>query len=337
MNAKQIIRVVISVALLWAIIYWIELDRIWEYMASANLFYLGLGILVASMNRILMPFKWNLLLRVKNIYVSWYDVIVVYYNSSFLGLFLPPTVGADVVRAYMVGRKKYPFTDIIPSILVERLLGMVALLLFGIMGCLIYLSRFSTIGFNMQKLMWIIIVFVVLVISGFVVSLSDTFKSIAFKFIGHFTLIKYLDKFIHPFQKLYLSYQSYRNSKGTLAVFFILTCLENILYILRSYIIALALNVHLPLSYFFVIIPLVLVLVRLPISVDGFGIQEGAMVYFLSVLGVTEALAFSVGITNHFISLITLLPGAVIHIFNRGIKAPDLSIKKNTSKFVQIR
>ena len=58
-------------------------------------------------------------------------------------------------------------------------------------------------------------------------------------------------------------------------------------------------------------IPINLILIRLPISLDGFGINEGTYVYFLSAIGISEALGFSLGLINHFITILAIIPGGI--------------------------
>ena len=106
---------------------------------------------------------------------------------------------------------------------------------------------------------------------------------------------------------------------------------NHILPILRPYVIALALGVSVPIAYFFVLVPIVLVLIRLPISFDGFGLQEGAFVFFLSLVGISEGVAFSVGLTNHLVFLLGILPGGIMYSMSRKFKkggriATELSV-----------
>jgi len=115
MSLKRMIQLVVSVILLGVLIQWIDLGQVKNALASADLFYLILALIVTTLNRILMPIKWNLLLRAKEIRVSWYEVTKIYYTSNFFGVFLPPTIGSDSVRAYLTAKKGPNFTDVISS------------------------------------------------------------------------------------------------------------------------------------------------------------------------------------------------------------------------------
>jgi uncharacterized membrane protein YbhN (UPF0104 family) len=69
--------------------------------------------------------------------------------------------------------------------------------------------------------------------------------------------------------------------------------------------------------YYFSFVPIIIFLIRLPLSFDGFGIHEGGYVYFLSLVKVDPSIAFSVGAINHLMFIIVLLPGCIFYILNK--------------------
>lgn len=314
---KRLFQLLISFALLGVLIYWIDLGRMWTILLKADVLLLILALMITTCNRILMAIKWNILLRAKGIHLSWNEVTRIYYTSTFLGLFLPPTVGMDTVKAYRVSRKGADLTDVISSIVMERVLGMIALLVFGIMGGIIFITMYADVDFNMMSVLRL---FVALAIGGvllFVVSLSKSFGAVVLKF---FDIVpkrgKYVRKASEKLEILYRSFHRYSENKGVIGVFFMLTCVENVLPIIRPFIIALALDAYVPLSYLFVIVPIELVLIRLPISFDGFGIREGIFVYFLALIGMGPDVAFTIGLTNHLLFLIAIVPGWLFYVMD---------------------
>jgi len=316
MDGKRIIQILISIALLGILIYWIDLDQLWHTLLNANLLFLGLALVITTVNRILMALKWNVLLRAQGIYLSWYEVTKIYYTSSFLGVFLPPTVGLDAVKTYYVTTKTGDSVPrVLSSILIERVLGMLTLLIYGIIGGVIFVTMYAYVELEIMNLLWMFILLAVLGAGTFVLSLSKSLSSRVLKVFERFQdKSKYLKKTAGQLERLYRSYQIYSRKKGTLAVFVVLTCVENALPIVRSFIIAIALHAYVPLSYFFVIVPIALLLIRLPISFDGFGIHEGVFVYFLALIGISKDVGFSIGLTNHLVFLIALLPGWVFYL-----------------------
>jgi len=314
-HTKRILQLLISVTLLGILIYWIDLSRLWEIVINADPFYLGLAVIITTLNRILMAVKWNILLRAKGVQLSWYEVTRIYYTASFLGIFLPPTVGMDTVKVYRVSKKGSSVSDIISSIVMERLLGVIVLLVFGAMGGVIFLTMYTHVDFDIVRVLWLFVVLTIASVSIFLLSLSKSFSRFMLKVSGRIGKNgKYRQKATDKLEKIYRSYQLYSENRGTLMAFFGLTCLENMLPIVRPYLIAISMNAYVPLSFFFVIVPIELVLIRLPISFDGFGIREGIFFYFLTLIGLSGDVAFTVGLTNHLVFLVALLPGWVFFL-----------------------
>jgi len=330
-NIKRILQVLLSITLLGILVYWINLDHLVQIVLQANVFLLVLALVVTTFNRILMPVKWNLLLRVKQIHLSWYEVTKIYYMSTFLGIFLPPTIGVDAVKTYQVSKRGGPISEVVSSILIERLLGMIALSIFAVIGATIFVTRWSHIDFAMNGLLPILVILAIVGSSVFVMSLSQRFSGMVLRFIKQYEHTKYVSKLSKKCEGLYNSYQLYSRNKGTLVVFFVLTCLENVLPIIRPYIIAIAFDVYVPFLYLCAIVPLELILIRLPISFEGFGIREGIFVYFLGLIGFSADMAFSIGLTNHLIFLIAVLPGLLFYVLDGKVKEAEARLVRTSA------
>jgi uncharacterized protein (TIRG00374 family) len=279
-----------------------------------------------------MPTKWNLLLRAKNIYVSWVYVTKIYYISAFMGLFLPPTVGSDVVRGYYITKKKHQLPDIISSIVVERIIGLIALLFFALVGVILFIEHFTTDTLDLTELITVSIISLLFTVCGTIFLLSDWFKEKVISSAEKFSKKKVFGKFTSLISSVQQSLADYKSYKVTLLIFFWLTVLEIALKAYRSYVIALVLNINLPVLYYFAFIPIILMLTRLPISLNGFGIHESGFVYFLSLMGVSKTLGLSVGIIDHFILIYAVLPGGLFYMFEKDRVNKDHNVDLGLDK-----
>lgn len=318
MNKRRLVQMAVSLTLLGLLLRWIDPRGLGPALAGARVPMLLLALLLVLANRVLMAVKWNLLLGVKEIRISAFHATRIYFTSTFLGVFLPPTVGGDVVRAWLVKRSESRLPDVVSSILVERLLGLVALAIFGVVAAALFPVMMGAGEVDPRQLL--MIAGGAALLSGVALAFSFTAacEKLVLAITGHLAGVRFVGKFANTFGKIYTSYREYRTRRGTLTVFFALTMLENTLPILRAWLVALALNVPVPLTYFFVIVPLELVLIRIPVSFDGFGIREGLFVYFLALVGVPESTGFAVGLANHLLFLVAVLPGGLFHLLDPG-------------------
>ena len=90
---------------------------------------------VLLLDRLLMTYKWGLLLRAAGIHIPLWELFNIYLISGFVGSFLPVSVGADMARFYQMHRKKLDSAEVAASIVIERLLGFVAVLAWAVVTC----------------------------------------------------------------------------------------------------------------------------------------------------------------------------------------------------------
>jgi hypothetical protein len=288
-----------------------------------------IAFVIAIGDRVLMAYKWNILLKAKAISISLKDVTFTYLTSTFLGLFLPATVGGDALRAYALSKSEHDTSDIISSIIVERLLGFIALFVFVLLSILVGLfvleRKFhGAIG----DLFWFSLGALAILSLLIYFSLSRFLSQRLVLLFGRLiTTHKY--RLFKKLENVYDSYRNYNVSKPYLVAFFLLSFVENIFPILWTYFVSLAFNIEVSILYLFILVPIVMVLVRLPISFDGIGIQEGAFVYFLSMVGVAKSEALFLGIASHIIAILSVLPGGLLYCLNGLSLYSGAKIEKN--------
>jgi len=315
---KKYFQLLVSIILLIIIISWVDFSQVINALKNVNYLFLILALIVFTIDRIIMAVKWNLLLKVKKIKISLYDVIKIYYISNFVGFILPTTVGTDLVKTHLIVKRKFSLSDVIASILVERLFGFLGLFVYGLTAIFLLLGKLSYLHIDLRGIILILTVLSFLGILGIVLSFNDKSVSFFIKLLKLSEKKKFWNRISPKIQKLILSYQSYKKRKIVLLSFFALTLVEIFAGIFINFLIANGLDLSVPITYFMAYIPIMMLLIRIPISFGGLGISEGGAIYFLGLVGVPKALGFSLGIINNFISIIGLIPGAIFYAFNRS-------------------
>jgi uncharacterized protein (TIRG00374 family) len=319
---KRRIPLILSAILLIVLIIWIDPQRLIPIVASADIALIAGALALAVFNRVFMALKWNLLLRVRGLRIGWWEAIRSYYVSTFVGLFLPPTVGSDVARTLMVERGNVSRAEIAASIVVERLVGLLALLVFGLIACVFFVAMLGSETLPVGRLFPVAAGTIVVTGALFVFSFTSIFSQFVSRVVPWTARVPLVRKFSPKIQRLYDAYREYRGHPLALLSFFLLTCLENALPIVRAWIVARALHVEVPLTLFLMVVPIELLLIRLPVTFDGFGVREGLFAYFLSTFaGVDKAVAFSVGLANHLLFLVALIPGGVMWALKKNKSA----------------
>lgn len=137
--AIKAILSVIAISALVAGIDWRALPALisgyrWEFAAAA---FIGLAIQFP-----ISGLKWHAALKVCNVDVSFGRLTQFYCISHFVGQFLPTSIGGDAYRVYRTLPLAEPRSRAVTSIVVDRILGLGALLFLGAVGAIILLDDY---------------------------------------------------------------------------------------------------------------------------------------------------------------------------------------------------
>ena len=129
----------IAIGGLIAGINWRELPELingyhWEFAGAA---FIGLMIQFP-----VSGLKWHAALRVCNVDVSPTRLTRFYCISHFVGQFLPTSIGGDAYRVYRVLPLVQPRSRAVTSIVLDRIVGLAALLVLGAVGAVFLIDNF---------------------------------------------------------------------------------------------------------------------------------------------------------------------------------------------------
>jgi hypothetical protein len=248
-----------------------------------------------------MAYKWNVLLRSKGMLFGFGELIRSYYIGTFWGVFLPSGIGGDVVRAYRLSTRKGSIEEVVSSIVVERLLGMIATFTLALVGL-------TCFGFMFAQMLWPLFLVVCVVCA-----LGILFLLISFHTQWNESITKSAMFEKHPWAsriaRTWNAYSLYRQQPYALITFFLLSLGEQGFPVLSSLLVAHALGLSLPGWSFFILVPIIFALSRVPISVNGFGVREGLYIFFFSYVGLSGSEAFVLGLLTHLVVIASILPG----------------------------
>lgn len=298
------LQLLVSGGLLGLMLSYLDYDEAAQILGQAQPGYLFLMFVIYVTDRVLMAWKWNMLLRVLDQRLSLYEAIKLYYISSFMGYLLPlGGVGPDVVRVYKLKEQGIRVTTATVSIVVERLLGLVATLLIAIVGGLLLLKILAT-GTLDRVVTGLIIVTVV----GTGLALLFVFHDGLRAQLLHLSRIKHLLE-REKFKEFAASLAAYKACKRVLLIFLALSVFENLFPVFDIYVAGMALDIPLTFVQCLAVVPIATVLERLPISLFGLGLREGSYVVLFGLLGVGYSEALMIGIVTFFTFLLSLAPG----------------------------
>ncbi|MHB1134241.1 MAG: lysylphosphatidylglycerol synthase transmembrane domain-containing protein [Chloroflexota bacterium] len=271
--------------------------------------YVWLALALITADRILMAFKWKILLDAVQVRVPLAEAIRTYYLGNFVGSVLPATtIGIDVTRAWRLARLDHDLAKITASIIVERVLGFIVLGLLSLLGLSLLIVY---AGVQLPNALWLNVLAIVLLGAAVALSFSPRVRALverkAARFIGR-------SRFANRLRQVYDAYQQFNNARGSLAVFLALTCVEMALPVATTYWLALSLHIDVAPASIALVMPTYYFLSRIPLAVNIIGLEEGLFVLLLSIVQVAPAQALALALLQRIVLVLAVSPGLLVYL-----------------------
>lgn len=299
------LRLFLSVILVVFIVNMVEAKRLIDLITSIRLPFLCLALALDIFERILMAYKWKVLLTTKKINLAFSQAVRLYFVSTFVGTFLPSSLGGDALRAFSLYKQGINSSEAISSIFVDRILSLLSSLIIAVVGVLFY-SKLRHDG-NVFQGIWV-------AVAGFglflFIAMNKRFMQFFIRQLGFFKLQRLQRKI----EQVYSASIGYNAHKPALFYVLILSFLFQFVRVMVAFVGSQALNQNIDVTYFFIFVPIIILVAVLPIAVAGIGVREGAFVYFFSQVGMSASDAFTLSLLIYTVSMIATLPGGIIYV-----------------------
>src|ERR1700719_4800032 len=118
-----------------AILIWLFHDpekraQMADAISKADRTWLLIGLPVALIGEVANIVRWQILMRVQGMYMSWRRATMLFFVGLFFNLFMPGYTGGDFARLYYLMRE-FPDKkkESVLTVVMDRLIGMAALVL----------------------------------------------------------------------------------------------------------------------------------------------------------------------------------------------------------------
>ena len=308
---RAVTKVTVSVLLIYWILRGTNLNEIFMVMRTATIWLVVLAfLLTVGLATLLRAYRWQILLKAQYVNASIWFLMNSYMVSFFVSNFLPSTIGVDAVRIYDTWRLGASKACALTVVFVDRLLGTFALLVLAAVGL-----PFSTkLIANLPWLpIWILLGTAGMLCFCWIAFVPSTRKSVllrraraAFSAKSQ----KILDVAIQPFR-------AFHGQRSVLVWASLLSLASQAVIIVNYYLIAEALEFSVPLYEFFVFVPLAMLVMMIPVSINAIGVREAVLVFFLAAYDVAPAEALALAWLIYGIVVLTGLLGALVYALRR--------------------
>ncbi len=295
-------RVALTVGILGVILWQLDLARSQALLRQLSVWWLIPILLVHVADRWLMAWKWRFLVDAAGNRLDMLRAFRLYYIASFQGFLVPGGIGADLIRYLRLRNSEIPRERVAASLVVERVLGMAATGLAAVLSFFLYLWLVggATPGWMAPTL----VVVALAVGGGLLVVLDDPSRRRVGRLPGVRALLPRLEA-----SPWWQAVAAYKDRRRILLRFLGWSFAEQYMYVLAVWFAARSLGIPLGILGCMAAVPITALLQRLPLTIMGLGIREGALVFLLGLLGISYSEAVLVSLLQFAVLVVALLPG----------------------------
>lgn len=251
---------------------------------------------LVALDRLVMILRWWLLLRATGAAITGRETARIFLVSSFVGSFLPAGIGGDAARAWSLSAHTSTPSEALASVAVDRLLGILALVSVGVAGAVVWTPAIEGRGSVAAAIG-------VLILAALSAFWADHLVRAIVPAHRHGGPIA------RRVLRLSDAMSRYRGRGRVIGHVMIWSLVVQLLRIAQAYILGRGLGIAVPFRYYLVFMPIGLLMLLLPISVSGFGLPQGVIVWLLRPLGVADEQSFALSTLIVLTGLAGNLPG----------------------------
>ncbi len=275
---------------------------------GADLFWLILSFSLHAFGYLFSAVRWQILIKAQGDFVPLGFLAQSYLVASFFNNFLPTRFGGDIVRIWDGSRYSRSLLKSSAIVLVDRFTGIILLLFFAFIASLFRL--------DMAKQIPVVWVALIIGLAGLllVTLLFTPVAGWALDKIPEKGLLFKVKQKLLEFKKVILIY---KGKKASLLKALFWAFLLQVNVIVHYYLIGLALHLRIDLIDYFIFVPIVLLILAIPITINGLGLREGSYMEIFRFYGILSQTSISFGLIDWAFGFILGIAGGILYMIRK--------------------
>ena len=307
---SRLLRILVAVVLTAYIVWQANPALVAREATQLHVGWVAAAVALVLLDRALMAYRWMVLLvaLTPGSRPPFADVLRVFFISTFVGSFLP-SVGGDVYRAYSLSRLQVSGVESAASVVMDRALGVLSMVLVAVIALAFAREMLDVPG---------VAATVVIAGLGCVVGAAGIYSTHAATLAR--AIVAYVPgrKARHLVEGLIDSIRRYANHHGEVTSVLLSSIVVQGLRVLQAYCLGQGLGIQVPLTTYFVFIPLIVIVMQVPITVSGLGVSQAMFDLLFTRVGVPSSQAVALSILFVALAIVGNLPGAFLYATGRG-------------------
>ena len=296
--------VVVTAAAVAYLAWKIEVSKTLDVLAETDLGWFALSAAIMVLTVPLLAARWDRLLRAHGIEETLPWLTRAYFVAYAAGQVLPTSLGGDAVRIVETARRHAGRAAAITgTVVLERGLGGAATVLLGAIAFVLAIGRYDVSAY-----LWIEGVFVFGTIVVAFLFFARSARPLLRRVEPVLARVR-LDRLLRAF---YESVHHFRGRPRLLLGVALVSLAVQAVRVLAIWAAAEAVGIELSVLAYYVMGPLLFLVMLVPFTLNGIAVREAFFVGFLGSLGVAAEPAFAAGFLFFLVTLIMALPGGAV-------------------------
>lgn len=284
----------------------IELGELARDIRGTDKGLLFLGCVILLVTHIIGFLRWRMLLKAAGMHIQFKKLISCFCGGMFFSIFLPSTIGGDVVRTADLAGHTKKTKEVIATVFLDRLsgyIGLVAVVLFAFFlnprmleDRVVFLSVSVIIG--------LLIVIILVLFNKPIYRGATAF----FSRPGRASKVKEMIRDLH--HEIHI----FRHRPQMVAYNLLLSFAIQAILPVSAYLIALSLGINVKFINFFVFLPIIGAVTLLPVSIGGLGLRENLYAFYFAKVGVSKQLSVALSLLSFSFVILLGAIGGVIYV-----------------------
>ncbi|WP_228767039.1 MULTISPECIES: lysylphosphatidylglycerol synthase transmembrane domain-containing protein [Thiomicrorhabdus] len=293
----NLIKILLSAAIIGFIFYKFPMDSVWDTILSANIGLLLAALAFQILSQTVAAYRWSLIMGILKFDHPFSFYFRSYFKGSLFNQMLPTSVGGDAYRIAELTAHGGLVQEAFYGVFIDRIVGLFGLLLLNLLANLIESDLLP------EEVFWSINIVILLAISGLIVLLLIRKVHLLQRY-------KVTRFFFFLSERSRLIYRTPKRINQQIG----LSILIHLLSMIAIFGIGHSVGINEPLVTYLVLIPPAILLTILPISFAGWGVREGALVALFLLIGVDQTQVLAMSLLYGVILILSALPGLYFYL-----------------------
>jgi uncharacterized protein (TIRG00374 family) len=304
-RVTTIIKILIGAGLVTYFVLSNDMAAIWQNMREITLSVWLVAIVLWAVSVLILAKKWQLLLPA----YSYRNLLTINLISNFYTLVLPGQLVSEAIKAYILGKQEQELEKVSASVVVDKIVSMVALMLLGTGGLFLARQNFETDLFVVFIGVTVLIILVLFIVN---VPAVDRLLTGILSFVRQ--KVRRLAKITDMLLKAKDCWREYSRDWKTVVKCVLVGIVFHIVSAAVSVTFSNAVGADVNYSDWFWINAILTVVLSLPVTIGGIGLREGTLIGMLGILNVPPEKAIVVSFGIFGINIFRAIVGGILEL-----------------------